>query len=221
MLLRLDDFDVKFKVNAIRSLLFCTTTYSSAPDLLRFGASARTVVLSEKNARSKTSAPVMSVEMAVCPPSFVEGTQTCLMDRSCPCSIDIGWMTSQRTVSPSQRQVRLNQYLFRQSTSQQSSSKRSSSQSPSRRPVLESLVVFAVDAGSFDSLGCPPPSQRAVSLGQQAAPLLSCGNHSNGTSLAIVKLACLVCQSAGVLRSIGLIHACSPSLSEKSLCFVL
>ena len=75
--------------------------------LLRFDASAQAVVLLERNAMSKTSAAVMNVAMAAYLPSFVEHILASLMDKYFPCSIDIGGMTIQWTVSPSQRQVNL------------------------------------------------------------------------------------------------------------------
>ena len=75
--------------------------------LLRFDASVRAVVFLEKNVMSKTSAAVMNVAMAAYPLSFVEHILAGLMDKYFLSSIDIGGMTIQWTVSPSQMQVNL------------------------------------------------------------------------------------------------------------------
>ena len=195
--------------------------------LLRFDASAQAVVLLEKNAMSKTSATVTNVAMAAYPLSFVEDTLACLMGKFCRCSIDIGGMAIQWTVSPSQRQV--SHLLALESLvasaadagnigslgCHQLSSESTCRPGPSRSLVLKPLGVPAADAGSIGTLGCPPPCK-------QTAPLLSCGILPNGSSRLVVILAWLMCRPARVL---GLFHSrlipSSSPLPEEFLFSVL
>ena len=207
--------------------------------LLRFDASAQAVVLLEKNAMSKTSAAVMNVATAAYPISFVEHILAGLMDKYYLSSIDIGRMTIQWTVSPSQMQVNLLLNLLSHLLALESlvasaadagnigslgchqlSSESTCRPGPSRSPVLEPLGVSAANAGNVGSLGCLPPCK-------QAAPLLSCENRPNGSYRLVVILEWLKSRPARVLE---MFHARlnpsssplpSPPLSEEFLFSVL